>query len=126
MIAAEMPRFSVPGHCLMFPGRRRDPRGFFMFDTVLDGPTGDMHVGISAEGLRTIADRHGARLGIARVEELEAARTHESEMADRLATAEAELAELRDFKEKVVGLTADGFKIQRRQGRPPVNREVTE
>lgn len=119
----ELPRFSNPGHCIMFPGRRRDERGFFLFDTVIDGPNGDIHVGISGEALRTIADRHGAAFGIARREELDSALSEVASLRAELDEAEGELAELRDFKERIVGVAAAGFDIKRRQGRPPVKKE---
>lgn len=119
----ELPRFSVPGHCIMFPGRRRDDRGFFLFDSIIDGPNGDVHVGISAEGLRTIADRHGKEFGIVRREELDQAR-------EVVRAAQAEIEELREqvealqeFKDRISGLATDGFEIKRKMGRPPVKKE---
>src|SRR4051812_5364479 len=83
-VVRELPRFSVPGHCIMFPGRRRDARGFYLFDTVIDGPNGDVHIGISGEALRTIAQRHGARFGIAKREELDEWRTLAMELKNKV------------------------------------------
>lgn len=117
-LVRELPRFSQPGHCIMFPGRRRDERGFFLFDTVIQGAHGDIQVGISGEGLRTIAQRYGAQFGLALREELRLAdeRTREAEAA--LAEANARIEELEQFKERVAGLAADGFRVQRKLGRP--------
>lgn len=119
----ELPRFSVPGSCIMFPGRRRDERGFYMFDQVLDGAKGDIVVGISGEGLRTIAEKHGERFGIIKREKYDEAVTLSLELKNMIQEQEAELEELRAFKERVSGLTADGFKIVRRQGRLPKKEE---
>lgn len=117
-LVRELPRFSQPGHCIMFPGRRRDERGFFMFDTVVDGPNGDIHIGISGEGLRTIAARHGREFGIAPRERLDEA------LADA-AAARAEVDSLRErvealesFKTQLAGVAAEGFEVKRRMGRP--------
>lgn len=117
-LVRELPRFSVPGHCIMFPGRRRDERGFYLFDVALDGPNGDMLIGISAEGLRTIAGRHGDRLGIAKREDLDEARTNNTELRAQVEALEARVAELEDFKEHLAGVAAEGFDIKKRLGRP--------
>jgi len=103
----------------MFPGRRRDERGFYLFDTVIDGPNGDIHVGISGEGLRTIADRHGKEFGIAKREDLDDATQLATSLKEQVAELEAQVAELEQFKSRIAGLTADGFDVKRRQGRPP-------
>ena len=120
----ELPRFSSPGHCIMFPGRRRDERGFYLFETVLEGPAGgDTQIGISGEGLRTIAERHGEQFGIVKREEMEEWRTLALELKNRVLELEAENDELKDFKERIAGFAADGFKLQRKQGRPAARRE---
>lgn len=120
----ELPRFSKPGDCIMFPGRRRDERGFFLFDRPLDGPNGDMVVGISGEGLRTIAARHGASFGIALAEDVAAEHDINVELEARVAELEAEVDDLRSFKEGVTGLAIHGFDVKKRQGRPAVKKEA--
>lgn len=119
----ELPRFSVPGHCIMFPGRRRDERGFFLFDTVIDGPNGDIHVGISGEGLRKIASQHGAQFGIALREDLNDANTSIDELSVENAELTARVAELEAFKSALSGVAAEGFIIKKRTGRPATKAE---
>lgn len=114
----ELPRFSAPGHCIMFPGRRRDERGFYLFDTILDGVHGDIQVGISSEGLRTIADRHGAEFGIARREDLDDATAAVHSLREEVRELQERIEELEEFKEHLAGVAAQGFDIKRRQGRP--------
>lgn len=115
----ELPRFSNPGHCIMFPGRRRDERGFYLFETVIDGPNGDVQVGISGEGLRTIALRHGVQFGIALREDLnDAVEVIDKLRAERDAL-QARVDELESQQERITGLVRDGFQVQRRVGRPP-------
>lgn len=121
--ARELPRFSVPGHCIMFPGRRRDDRGFFLFDTVIDGPNGDIQIGISAEGLRTIAGRHGEAFGIIEREKYDAAVKLALDLKNKVLELEEQVAELEAFKEHIAGVAAGGFDVKRRQGRPPVKKE---
>jgi len=118
MLVRELPRFSQPGHCIMFPGRRRDDRGFYLFDQVLDGLNGDIHIGISGEGLRAIASKHGTQFGLALREDLDEANRTIDALSAELAEANARLAKLEDFKEHLAGVAAEGFQIRRRQGRP--------
>lgn len=117
-VVRELPRFSVPGHCIMFPGRRRDPRGFFLFDTVIDGPNGDVNIGISGEALRTIAGRHGERFGIAQREDLDKWRNLAMELKDRVLELEEQVERQDQFKEHLAGVAAEGFVVRRKQGRP--------
>lgn len=119
----ELPRFSVPGSCIMFPGRRRDERGFYLFDQVLQGAQGDIIVGISGEGLRTIAQRHGEQFGLALREELTEAKDEAVRLRARVAELEAENLDLLERQERIAGLARDGFEIKRRQGRPPTKKE---
>jgi hypothetical protein len=119
----ELPRFSNPGHCIMFPGRRRDDRGFYMFDTVIDGPGGDIHIGISGEGLRTIADRHGEQFGIVKREKYDDVLNLALGLKSKVLGLEAQVAELQEFKEHIAGVAAGGFDVKRRQGRPPTKKE---
>lgn len=114
----ELPRFSVPGHCIMYPGRRRDERGFYLFDTVLEGAKGDIHVGISGEGLRNIATKHGAQFGIALREDLVAETARANESDAKVAGLEDRIAELEAFKSALSGVAAEGFIIKKRTGRP--------
>lgn len=122
-VVRELPRFSNPGHCIMFPGRRRDDRGFYLFDQAVDGPNGDILIGISAEGLRTIAGRHGKRFGIAKLEEVEEWRDLALELKNRVLELEEQVEKQEKFKESLAGVAAEGFQIRRRQGRPPVAKE---
>lgn len=122
----ELPRFSAPGHCIMFPGRRRDERGFYLFDTVLDGVAGDIRIGISAEGLRVIADRHGAEFGIIQREKYDDAVKLALALKDRVLELEDRVAELEEFKEHISGVATEGFVIKRKQGRPAVRKEGEE
>lgn len=122
-LVRELPRFSNPGHCIMFPGRRRDERGFYLFDTVIDGPHGDIHVGISGEGLRTIAERHGAQFGIIQREKYDEALKLATDLKSRVLELEDKVAELESFKDRIAGVAADGFRIQRKAGRPAGQKE---
>jgi hypothetical protein len=114
----QLPRFSNPGHCIMFAGRRRDDRGFYLFDNVLDGPGGDLHVGISAEGLRTIAEREGKRLGIVKAEQLEQAREDADALRAEVLQLRTQVEELQKFKDQTAGLVAEGFVVRKKLGRP--------
>ena len=125
-VTRELPRFSVPGSCIMFPGRTKDDRGFFLFDTTLDGANGDIRVGISGEGLRTIAKRHGERFGIIEREKYDNAVNVALELKNRVLELEEQVAELEGFKERIAGLAADGFKVNRKQGRPVAQKEGSE
>lgn len=122
-LVRELPRFSQPGHCIMFAGRRRDDRGFYLFDNVLDGVNGDVHIGISGEALRTIVARHGRHFGLAWLEDVQRAEAERNEANARVAELESQVAELEQFKESLSGVAAAGFEIKRRQGRPPRKKE---
>lgn len=125
-LVRELPRFSNPGHCIMFPGRRRDERGFYLFDSVIDGPHGDIHIGISGEGLRTIAARHGDRFGIALREDLDEMRTALNASMVEVDVLKARLAELEEFKDHLAGVAVEGFVVKRKQGRPAARKEGEE
>jgi hypothetical protein len=117
-VVRKLPRFSNPGSCIMFPGRTSDERGFYLFDTVVDGPHGDIQVGISGEGLRKIASQHGARFGIAKSEDVDKWRDLALELKNRVLELEEEVDRQRDFKEHLAGVAAEGFQIRRKVGRP--------
>lgn len=117
-LVRELPRFSNPGHCIMFPGRRRDERGFYLFETVIDGPHGDIQVGISGEALRTIAERHGTRFGIVKREKYDKVVQRSLELKNRVLELEQENEALKEQQDRIAGLVADGFKVQRKMGRP--------
>lgn len=122
-LVRELPRFSNPGHCIMFAGRRKDERGFYLFDNVVDGPNGDIHIGISGEGLRNIASKHGDRFGIALREDLELAQQARRDAENLLLQAQARIEELESFKASLSGVAAEGFIIKKRTGRPATKTE---
>lgn len=119
----KLPRYSIPGHCIMFAGRQSDERGFYLFENVIDGPNGDIQVGISGEGLRTIAARHGKEFGLALRKDLEQAIAEADDAEGQLAAANDRIAELEAFKEHLSGVAAEGFVIKKRTGRPAAQRE---
>jgi hypothetical protein len=97
--------------------RTEDPDGFFNTHTTLPGP--DPCVYISTHAVHMLARQEGF-FSPSEVGELEAQLAAKEAQLD---AAVAEISELRKLKEGIEGLSANGFEIARKTGRPP---KVTE
>lgn len=117
-------RFDEPGSCIVLPGRTHDVNGGVQLDGVYDGVRGDMRLWISYAGLQRIVEQLGPRLNLAKREDLEDAQANLENVA-RALDAERKRADAAEAKlERINGVSKDGFKIVRQQGRPAQKAKV--
>lgn len=97
--------------------RTEDPDGFYNTQTTLPGP--DPHVWISTHAVRGLARQEG----FISPEETKGLYDRISSLEAERDRAVAEISELRKLKEGIEGLSANGFEVHRKTGRPPKSTE---
>lgn len=119
MFLADRPgRFDHPGQCVIIPGRVHDPNGGVLLDTTLDGAHGDIRLWLSYAGLQKIVDQFGGSLNLAHKDSLDLAYKKIADLEFMLAESNAALEAAEGKLERINGVSRDGFKIVRQQGRP--------
>lgn len=112
---------SAPGACVIVPGRRADERGFVDTGTELDGLRGPLHIYLSAEGIRLLAQRH-SQLGLVDEATLRASEHRNAALQEQLTAARAEVEQLRASQDRIAGLARDGFIVHKQKGPAPARR----
>lgn len=112
-----VPPFTAPNFDVFAPARRRDNRGVIIGAPLDGGQSYTPWIGLST--VRELALKHADRVGLVEVERLE-----DAEEAFRRAQREVKrlndrVAELEAKQNRIAGLVADGFKVQKVMGRPP-------
>lgn len=119
MFLADRPgRYDSPGECIVIAGRHHDPEGGIQLDGILPGARGDMRLWMSYAGLQSIVRRFGKELNLATKSEVDLAKQARADSEAQLAQARDLIIELEAKLERINGVTKDGFKIVRQQGRP--------
>lgn len=113
--AANLDRWS---QCLLIPGRYHDDDGWVIGDGIIEGMQGDIQRAVSIKAIREAAARI-PQVGLRPVEDVEALTADGLRLQAELDRANARVAELEAKFERIQGLSKDGFKVQRQQGRPP-------
>ena len=117
-------RFSQPGSCIVYPGRVSDPNGGVQLDTEIEGLHGVINLWISYEGLHNIA-RTFPELNLSEADQadakLETALDENARLQGELEHVTAELAEAKAALDRIAGLRAAGFTIQKKPGAPKRN-----
>lgn len=106
---------SVPGDCIVIPGRRSDDGGYYQFETTYDGLQGIITPYISATGIRRLAQKW-PEAGLVPSEDLDRLTEAYAALELENAVLRAELDHLVAFRENLAGVAADGFRVQKRMG----------
>lgn len=111
--------YSVPGTCILIPGRRADEDGFIDSATELDGANGPIRPYISVAGIRKAASQF-PQLGLKPAAEYDALARELSAAQAEADALRAENAKLQANLDRVAGLSRNGFKVSKVMGRPKV------
>lgn len=120
--AEKLPAHIVPGDCLLIPGRRSDPRGWFYAATYDGGfnvngqPVSTIQPAVSAASIELAATRH---LGMVTAAEAAEKDARIAEKDARIAQLEDELLDADSALEGVDALTRKGFQVRKTPGRKP-------
>lgn len=114
-------RFSQPGSCIVYPGRVSDHNGGVQLDTEIEGLHGTVNLWISYEGLHNIA-RSFPELNLSEADQadakLETALDENARLQAALDAVTAERDEAKAALDRIAGLRAAGFTIQKKPGAP--------
>lgn len=119
-----MPFVSKPGRFdtdSIIPGRTSDPDGFVTENHEYETPWGPRVHHFSVAGLRQIADRY-PQVGLVRAEAEQDAVRVAIRYKEEAEALRAERDELQAKLDRISGLTVDGFKVTKVQGRPAKQR----
>ena len=109
--------YSMPGACVMIPGRTSDEVGFVDTTTELDGISGPIHIYLSATGLRRAAQQF-KQLRLVDAGKLESVEAQLAEVLAQRDAAVERVDELEAIQDRIAGLKKAGFTVQKVQGRP--------
>jgi hypothetical protein len=115
-LATKISPFNAPNYDVFTPARRSDERG-----VVLGAPLDGSQAYVPWIGLTTVRElalKHADRVGLVPVEELRDALTEATNWKIKFDEAQAALEEAQARNDRIAGLVAEGFKVQRVMGRP--------
>lgn len=114
MFVTKPDRFSSD---IIIPGRVADPVGFVTENRVVEGLTGPITIYFSVTGLRNLAGRY-EQIGLVPREDYARVEQEADEAREEIQRLRARLEELEAKQERIIGLSKDGFKVQKQMGRP--------
>lgn len=109
--------FTAPNFDVFAPARRSDDRGVILGAPLDGGQSYTPWIGLST--VRELALKHADRVGLVEAERLADVEEAFSRAQREVKRLNDRVAELEAKQNRIAGLVADGFKVQKVMGRPP-------
>jgi hypothetical protein len=113
----KIPPYNSPNSDILIPGRVSDDIGFVDSGMELDGQRGPLRLYLSATGIRRAANQF-PQLGLVDKAKHDDAVNLVMALKNKVLELEEEVAELRAIQDRIAGLHAAGFTVQKKAGRP--------
>lgn len=120
-LATRVSPFNAPNYDLFAPARRSDERGVVLGAALDGGQSYVPWIGLST--VRELALKYPDQVGLVDVDLLIDANVALSRAELEIQALKLQVADLEAKQERIAGLVADGYKVQRVMGRPKKSEE---